>query len=384
MVEALVNPNILVWARERAGLTVSKLAEKLKIKQERIEAWEAGGAKPTFRQAQTFANKTYVPFGYLFLQEPPREELPIPDLRTIGDHPIGTFSLDLKDTIRSTFERLAWYKDFCREQDLPKLDWVGSVTVANFELATSTAKQLLGGSIEQRPRQFLEYFKELTNKVEMLGALVMRNSVVGNNTHRSLDRDEFRGFAITDDYAPVIFINATDTPQAQIFTLLHEFVHLLINESGVSDLSHRNENKIEKFCNRVAAEFLVPTDEFTKLWNTQHEDWRTNLPQLEPIFHVSHWVIARRALETGFISEQQYWDHYGRILAAFKKEKDKQKDKGSGPPFNRLINIRYSKKLATAVASEALSGRMLLRDAHHLIGVHPSKLKDFAKKELSF
>ncbi|WP_206743056.1 ImmA/IrrE family metallo-endopeptidase, partial [Pseudoalteromonas undina] len=61
----------------------------------------------------------------------------------------------------------------------------------------------------------------------------MRNSVVGNNTHRSLDRDEFRGFAIADDHAPVIFINATDTPQAQIFTLLHEFVHLLINESGV-------------------------------------------------------------------------------------------------------------------------------------------------------
>ena len=384
MVEALVNPSILAWARERAGFTVSKLAEKLKIKQEQVESWETGNSKPTFRQAQIFANKTYVPFGYLFLKEPPREELPIPDLRTIGDRPIGGFSLDLKDTIRSTFERVAWYKDFCREQDLPSLNWVGSVTVDNFELATTTAKRLLGGSIQQRPRQFHDYFKELISKIEILGALVMRNSVVGNNTHRSLDRDEFRGFAIADDHAPVIFINATDTPQAQLFTLLHEFAHLLINESGVSDLSHRNENRIEKFCNRVAAEFLVPTDEFVKLWNIQHEDWRTNLPQLEQIFHVSQWVIARRALETGFISEQQYWDHYGKILDALKKEKDKQKDKGSGPPFNRLINMRYSKKFATAVASEALSGRMLLRDAHHLIGVHPSKLKDFAKKELSF
>ncbi|WP_256209437.1 ImmA/IrrE family metallo-endopeptidase [Pseudidiomarina donghaiensis] len=218
----------------------------------------------------------------------------------------------------------------------------------------------------------------------MLGALVMRNSVVGNNTHRSLDRDEFRGFAIADDHAPVIFINATDTPQAQIFTLLHEFVHLLINESGVSDLSHRNENRIEKFCNRVAAEFLVPTDEFVSLWDVQHEDWRVNLPQLESHFHVSQWVIARRALENRFISEQQYWGHYGKILDAFKNEKEKLKDKEGGPPFNRLINMRCSKKLATAVASEALSGRMLLRDAHHLIGVHPSKLKDFAKKELSF
>lgn len=384
MVEALVNPSILAWARERAGFTVSKLAEKLKLRQEQIEAWEAGGEKPTFHQAQTFADKTYVPFGYLFLKEPPSEELPIPDLRTIGDRPVGDFSLDLKDTIRSTFARLEWYKDFCREQDLPKIDWVGSGTIENFEGALARVNRLLDGSIEQRPRHFHEYFSVLINKIETLGALVMRNSIVGNNTHRRLSREEFRGFAIADDYAPVIFINATDTPQAQIFTLLHEFVHLLINESGVSDLSHRNENIIEKFCNRVAAEFLVPTDELKNLWNTERDDWRANLPVLEFHFHVSQWVIARRALENGFISEEQYWGHYGRILDALKKEREKLKEKDGGPPFNRMINMRYSKKFTTAVASEALSGRMLLRDAQNLIGIHPSKLKDFAKKELSF
>lgn len=102
MVEALVNPSILAWARERAGFAVSEIAKKLDLKQEKVEAWEKGDKKPTFRQAQRFADKTYIPFGYLFLNEPPKEELPIPDLRTIGDHPIGEFSLALKDTIRGS------------------------------------------------------------------------------------------------------------------------------------------------------------------------------------------------------------------------------------------------------------------------------------------
>lgn len=384
MVEALVNPSILAWARERAGFAVSEIAKKLDLKQEKVEAWEKGDKKPTFRQAQRFADKTYIPFGYLFLNEPPKEELPIPDLRTIGDHPIGEFSLALKDTIRGSFERLEWYKDFCREQEIPRVNWIGSTSINEFKSAVTNLNNLLSNAIGQRPREFHNYYAELRKEIEDLGVLVMRNSVVESNTHRPLNRDEFRGFAISDDYAPVIFINAADTPQAQIFTLMHEFVHLLINESGVSDLSHRNENKIEKFCNRVAAEFLVPTNEFTQLWNNNLDDWKHNLPELASHFHVSHWVIARRALETGFISEQQYWEHYSKILAALKKDKEKQKEKDGGPTYYRMVNTRYSKRLANAVASEALSGRMLLRDAQRFIGIHPSKLKSFAKKELSF
>src|SRR5690625_1640536 len=94
----------------------------------------------------------------------------------------------------------------------------------------------------------------------------MRNSVVGINVHRRLDRNELRGFAIMADRARVVLINTTDTPQAQIFTLLHEFAHLLLGESGVSDLSPHNPRKIERACNRLAAEFLVPSADFSELW----------------------------------------------------------------------------------------------------------------------
>lgn len=379
MVEALVNPSILAWARERAGFAVSEIAEKMKIKQDKVLAWESGEKKPTFRQAQTFADKTFIPFGYLFLNEPPREALPIPDLRTVGDHPIGSFSLALKDTIHATIERRDWYQDYRLEQGLATLDWVGELALDNVEGAVAKVRSLLAEQASTRPTQFHQYFAQLVERMEALGILVMRNSLVGNNTSRPLNPQEFRGFAIADAHAPVIFINTADVTQAWTFTLLHEFLHLLLGEFGVSDLSHNNDNQIEKFCNQVAAEFLVPSAEITKLWQSDLDNWKANLPELSAHFHVSQWVISRRALELAFINEDQYWAHYRKVVAKFKKGKDEQRQKGGGPPFARLINTRYSKNLAMAVASEALSGRMLLRDASHLIGIQPSKLKSFAK-----
>lgn len=379
MVEALVNPNILAWARERAGFAVSDIADKMKIKQDKVLAWEAGEKKPTFRQAQKFADKTFIPFGYLFLNEPPREPLPIPDLRTVGDHPVGSFSLALKDTIHATIERRDWYHEYRLEQGLPVLNWVGQLTFGNVEEAVATVRTLLNEHSTARPTQFHQYFNQLIERMEALGVLVMRNSVVGNNTSRSLNPQEFRGFASAHPHAPVIFINTADVTQAWTFTLMHEFIHLMLGESGVSDLSHKNDNQIEKFCNQVAAEFLVPSAEITKLWQSDLDNWKANLPELSAHFHVSQWVISRRALELAFINEDQYWSHYRKVVAEFKKGKDEQRQKGGGPPFARLINTRYSKNLAMAVASEALSGRMLLRDASHLIGIQPSKLKSFAK-----
>lgn len=267
MAEALINPHILMWARERAGFGVAEIAEKLKIKPEQWLAWEHGEKKPSFSKAQEFAQKTHIPFGYLYLNEPPKQEPLLPDLRTIGDKPIGEFSLALEDSIRIAFERRDWYRDYSIQNEHPPLTWLGSASLQQPQEALTTARTLLNDVASQRPSQFDAYYRLLIEKIENIGVLVMRNSIVGNNTHRPLDREEFRGFAIADDYAPVIFINAADIPQAQIFTLLHEFAHLLVGESGVSDLSPRNSNRIEKFCNTLAAEFLVPSDTFTEQWD---------------------------------------------------------------------------------------------------------------------
>ena len=218
MAEALINPHILMWARERAGFGVAEIAEKLKIKPEQWLAWEHGEKNPSFSKAQEFAQKTHIPFGYLYLNEPPKQEPLLPDLRTIGDKPIGEFSLALEDSIRIAFERRDWYRDYSIQNEHPPLTWLGSASLQQPQEALTTARTLLNDVVSQRPSQFDAYYRVLIEKIENTGVLVMRNSIVGNNTHRPLDREEFRGFAIADDYAPVIFINAADTPQAQIFT----------------------------------------------------------------------------------------------------------------------------------------------------------------------
>lgn len=380
MVGALINPRILTWALERAGITVADISKKLNIKPEQFLLWQQGEKKPTFKQAQDFAKKTFIPFGYLYLNQPPKEEVLLPDLRTIGDHPIGKYSLELTDTIRSALERQEWYQEHCQTNEYEPLDWLGTESINDLEAALKRTIGLLEGD-KPRPKKFEDYYTQLRKKIESLGVLVMRNSVVSNNTHRALNRNEFRGFAISNGYAPVIFINTADALQAQIFTLLHEFAHLLIGESGVSDLSLHNTNQIEKFCNKIAAEFLVPSSEFSNLWQFDLDDWKKNLPELAQRFHVSQWVIARRALEHQYISHEQYWAHYQKVLEHFKNEKAK----GDGSPtFNRLIKMRYSGNLAHAVVSEALSGRLLLRDAAYLIGVRPENIKNFAKTELGF
>lgn len=302
------------------------------------------------------------------------------DLRTIGDHPLNQYSLELKDTLRMTLERQEWYREYALLNEHAPLTWVGSQTLGNFNDTLVALNELLNGD-EKRPKNFEDYYRLLRQKVESLGVLVMHNSVVGNNTHRPLNRNEFRGFAISDNHAPVIFINASDAPQAQIFTLLHEFAHLLLGESGVSDLAPNNPHSMKKYCNKLAAEFLVPSQEFAAQWRLDVDSWQRNLPELAQHFHVSQWVIAQRALGHGFISSDEYWAHYSKILEHFKKGKAKG---DGGPAFNRLIKMRYSSNLASAVASEALSGRMLLHDAARLIGVRPENIKQFATAELGF
>ncbi|WP_163560473.1 XRE family transcriptional regulator [Halomonas sp. NO4] len=377
MAQALINSRMLSWARERAGLSVPALAGKLKQSEEKIYAWEVGEDRPTFRQAQLFAHHAHVPFGYLFLREPPQEDLPIPDLRTVGDHGPREISLDLKDVLRDVLRRQQWYSDYQRAMDEPPAAVVGRAKVS-MPVAEIVADMRHWLEVQHHPERgsWKDYFRDLVRRIERLGILVMRSGMVGNNTRRLLSVEEFRGFAIADDLAPVIFINAADVPEARLFTLLHELAHIWLGESGISDVDPANRRRTERLCNAVAAEFLVPEGEFTPLWYST-ERWEDNLPPLAAHFHVSQWVIARRALELGKITESEYRRYVTKRLKAHRERK--QQGKAS---FTRAVPGRVSRRLAQAVASEALSGRLLLRDAYHLIGVRPHRLKEFARKEL--
>ena len=198
------------------------------------------------------------------------------------------------------------------------------------------------------------------------GILVMKSGVVGNNPHRPLLVEEFRGFALFDEYAPLIFINGADTKAAQMFTLAHELAHLWLGESGVSNLyATMSPNiAIEKFCNQVAAELLVPLAEFTAAWNTKN-DPLLEARRLAGKFKVSTLVLLRRALDAGFVNQtdfEQLFDEESKRLIDLVSGR-------SGGDFYLTQKSRLGSRFAQAIIESTLEGRTLYRDAFQLLGV---------------
>lgn len=353
------------------------LAKKINVKVEKILAWEKGELKPTFRQAQNFARVTNTPFGFLFLPVPPKETLPIPDLRTVGGIHIDGLSTELRDVLEQVLHKQDWYRDYLLSNDEKALPFIGKYNV-NSSVAdvVNNIRETLGVSIPLRGT-WDEYQRDLIAGAEAAGILVMRSGIVGNNTHRKLQVSEFRGFAISDNLAPIIFINSSDAPTARLFTLIHELAHLWLGISGISDNAH-SQGKIahakeEKFCNAVAGEFLVPQRLLKKLW-CEKDGLVNNLAVLATKFHVSKLVVARRTLDVGFISNETYREYYQFELEAFRNKN------GGGGDFYRTAGAKNSTNFSSAIVSEALSGRMLLRDAGQLLGVTPHAIQTYARK----
>ncbi|WP_055024854.1 ImmA/IrrE family metallo-endopeptidase [Shewanella sp. P1-14-1] len=368
--QAHVNPMLISWARNRSGLSETVLADKMKVKLEKVMDWEHGRAKPTFKQAQKLAKCTHTPFGYFFLPKPPIENFPIPDLRTVEGRELSQPSPELRDVITQVLTKQNWYKDYLISNEAEQVPYVGSLPIQTpIPKAAKAIRDAIGVPTPERG-SWEEYYKALIEGAEAAGILVMRSGIVGNNTHRKLQVSEFRGFAICDPYAPVIFINSSDAPSARLFTFIHELAHIWLGSSGISNLE-RSDAAEEKYCNSVAGEFLVPENQILKLWS-KNESLITNLTILASQFHVSKVVIAKRAFDSGIISYEAYSDFY-------KSELDKFKNKdGGGGNFYRSAGAKNSVKLAQAVVTEARSGRLLLRDAGRVLGITPSSIGKFA------
>ncbi|MET3395598.1 Zn-dependent peptidase ImmA (M78 family)/DNA-binding XRE family transcriptional regulator [Variovorax sp. 1140] len=373
--QALINPTLLRWARERLGLSLDDAAQSANVKPERLEAWESGESRPTFRQAQHLAHAFHAPFGYLFLQEPPEELLPLPDLRTVGGVPVPRPSIDLLDTVRIALQRQEWYLEYQKDHGRDPLPFVGRFT-ANSPVVEVAAdiRRVLNVAVEQGQRTWEAYFRDLIEAAERVGILVMRSGIVGNNTRRKLDVSEFRGFAISDPLTPVVFINSADAPAARLFTLMHELAHIWIGASGISSVAPGNSRREETFCNAVAGEFLVPRELFWRLWHAGPAELSLLVAELARRFHVSRLVIMRRAFDLGLIDQATYTDHYLATLAEFRTQDN------NGGNFYRAAGAKNSRRFAQAVVTEALSGRLLLREAGRLLGVQPNKIREFAEQ----
>ena len=367
MIRVAVKPELLRWARERAG----RSRESLRGKFPRIDQWERGEAKPTLKQLEAFAKAVCVPVGYLFLPEPPRERIPIPDLRTMGGGPLGPPSPDLLDVIYLCQRRQAWYRDYARLSGEEERAFVGSVTLdAPIEKSAEVMRRALGFDLEARREcpTWTEALRHFIGEAEDLGVLVMVSGVVGTNNRRRLDPQEFRGFALADKLAPLVFINGADTKAAQMFTLAHELAHLWLGESALSNVGPESvpSHRLERWCNAVAAELLVPLRVLRK--EVSRKDPLAEVPALARRFKVSTLVILRRLFDARLFTRELFQEAYAREMERLRKL-----SKGSGGDFYLTQEARASRRFVRALLVSTLEGHTLYREAFQLLGIKKEK-----------
>ena len=364
MIRVPVQPDLLRWARERAGRSREDLSRRFA----KIEAWERGEVQPTFRQLEDFAKATHAPFGYLFLAQPPVESVPIPDFRTGIKARVGRPSPNLLDMVHLCQQRQNWYRDYARIAHEPAPAFVGSARVGDDVVGTATAiRRALGLDLEGRKRlgTWTDALRRFIAQADALGVLVMVSGVVGSNNRRPLDPEEFRGFALADPLAPLVFVNGADTKAAQMFTLAHEIAHIWLGQSAVSDARIRAvpDEETERWCNRVAAELLVPLQVLRRELDV-HAGLAGEVSRLARRFKVSTLVVLRRIHDAGALSRGELWSAYDDELARLRGL-----SKGSGGNFYLTLGARVSKRFARALVESTLEGRTGFTEAFGMLGV---------------
>jgi Zn-dependent peptidase ImmA (M78 family)/DNA-binding XRE family transcriptional regulator len=375
MTSVAITGEVFRWARERAGLSDEKLAKSTNAKLDKIRSWEAGEAYPNFQQAQKLAYALHIPLGYLFLSHPPEITIPIADFRTLPGKEQASLNPNLQDVLDDALRKRDWYKEWRQLEEIAPFDFVGK-----FSLQSKPAdiiqdmRQVLDIPLDftENIRTWDQHLRLFVQKVESAGILVLQSGIVGNNTRRKLSVQEFRGFALADKLAPLVFINAQDSTAARIFTLAHELVHIWTGTSGISNPEFVSDEvealQSEKLCNHIAADFLVPYEVFVRNWN-KRMDALENAQQLASYFRVSSQVILRRAYDSGLISHDEFNQS---IQETLKASKPRLKG-GRGNFYNSLIS-RNSRRFTRELFFAVSGGYLSYSDGARLLNTHPSTL----------
>lgn len=361
-------PEVLAWARARVGATPDELATKLKINPEDVVAWERDGRISSSR-VRKLAKATRAPWASLYRASPPVESLPLEDFRTLGAGTPSTYSVDLRETVDLMRGRVDWMRDRLLESGADPVPFVSSGSIGDPpDVLADALRQGLALTAEwaARHHSYEGALSALRDHAEQAGVLVVFNGVVGNDIHRPLDRREFQGFAIADPYAPLVFVNNADFKSAQMFTFAHEMAHLLLGADALSryDLGTVPTHQVERCCNRVAAEFLVPGAILRRLW-CRDADAHDEVRRIARRFKVSTVVLARRALDAGLIDEPGFRQIYVQESALWSN------DRGLASGGNFWVNQKWriGPRFAAAITSAVRAGQLTYPRAFRLTGL---------------
>lgn len=365
---------VLEWAQQRGRHDNEAMRRRFPA----WDRWVAEDVHPTVKQAQDLAAYTHVPFGMLLLETPPTVELPIPDFRVTGAG-IAEPSQELLDTIHLNQQRQGWFEDYLTSWGEDELAFVGSARGMEPTDAAALIRTALRYDLPERSklRSNDEARKHLVRAFEALGGLAVLSSMVGNNTHRLLDREEFRGFTLRSATAPLVFVNANDTKAGQVFSLLHEFAHVWHGDSGVSvggEPLEEATTDIERWCDTVAAEIAVPRDDLVIRFDATAP--RTQeLERLASYYRCSTLVVLIRLRDVRLVPQEgfatAYRDEVDRLLTLLGETK-----RTPGGDFYNNQPFRIGERLSRALISETRRGAMPVTDAVRLMAFSSPRLFD--------
>lgn len=370
-----VKETVLQWAVNRSGRTFPALERKFP----KIRQWGAGEDQPTLRQLESLAKATRTPLGFFFLSEPPEEQLPIPHFRTVRDQSSSRSSPDLLETVQMMQRRQAWMREFLVEENEDRLPFVKCArpNQSPYEVAELIRRTLqFRQDWAETQTTWTDALRVMRDAMESVEILVTINGVVGNTTQRKLDPNEFRGFVLVDEYAPLVFVNGADGKAAQMFTLAHELAHVFYGSSAAFDLREMQpaEDPTEQACNRVAAEFLVPERALRSTWTSVRNDAEP-FQAIARQFKVSVLVAARRALDLDLIGVEEFRDFYRAY------QEDERRVSSQRPPggdFYATQNSRIGRRFGDAVVRAAKEGKLLYSEAYRLTGLYGKTFERFA------
>ena len=374
-----VRPEIISWALNQTR--EEKLGDKL---MDNITQWINGTKTPTFNQIEDFSKKANIPLGYFFLQTPPEEHIELLEYRTIDSIQLENPSRNLIDTIHEMERVQDWMKDYRQELGYDVLPVVGcmkGIKEVN-SIVDRIRKDLdLDDTWYEKCKDAREAFSYIRGRLEVSGIVVMMNGVVGKNTHRVLDVNEFRAFVMVDEWAPLIFINTADSSGAKIFSLLHEVAHVWIGEDDLyNDRRNRTDgvNATEVICNAVAGELIVPKETFLNKWDASNINVYATITELARHFRCGEIVIARKAMDCKKINQNVYNQVVQTAIDNYNQRKEDKE--GSGGNYYNTMGARLDGCFVRALCESINMGRTSYTEAYRLTNTSRKTFPDVVQR----
>ena len=374
--EVEVNPEIIKWAIETSGWTAEELSKRLKVSEESIKTWLIGEKNPTLRQLENLAKYVKRPLSVFFLPTPPREK-PLPrDYRMLPKKE-GTFSRETILAIRLARRLQKIAKSLLENLGISTKPNVRHVNIEDnpLEIARECRKDFgIDEEVQKKWRDAYETFNFLRKKIENLNIFVFQIS---------MPVEDARGFTLADEEPFIIVINSKEKIEPRLFTLIHEFGHVLLKESGI-DLPEESltlfekieVNKIEKWCNDFASEFLFPRSVAKRLFEENRAVLfeKETLRKLSRNYKISKTMILYNMVKLKYLPKEKYEERVRKVQFIEKE--------GFVPPDKRCL-VEKGEKFISLVEANLEKGNITFDQALEYLGIksrHYEKILSFLKR----